>query len=196
MVGACPQCQPRSRPHCPDQPGLPGRRHHRWPRRGQVLLGPDRRGRTWPGYLGAPAAQRPPCRSKTPYGCLAFLLARLPQAYMGSPTAILRGITSLIRSDAAGRPLRHHPGHRRQHRRHERRRPPEHPPDRDRPDRRRRPQEQRPSGRLPLAAHRPPADRSQAGQPERAADPAGAAVPAGPPRFRVPGEHLPHHGGR
>jgi DNA-binding CsgD family transcriptional regulator/tetratricopeptide (TPR) repeat protein len=34
---------------------------------------------------------------------LAFLLARLPQAYMGSPTAILRGITSLIRSDAAGR---------------------------------------------------------------------------------------------
>jgi DNA-binding CsgD family transcriptional regulator len=39
----------------------------------------------------------------TPYGCLAFLLARLPQAYMGSPTAILRGITSLIRSDAAGR---------------------------------------------------------------------------------------------
>jgi DNA-binding NarL/FixJ family response regulator len=42
--------------------------------------------------------------SKTPYGCLAFLLARLPQAYMGSPTAILRGITSLIKSDAAGRP--------------------------------------------------------------------------------------------
>lgn len=42
--------------------------------------------------------------SKTPYGCLSFLLARLPQAYMGSPTAILRGITSLIRSDAAGRP--------------------------------------------------------------------------------------------
>jgi DNA-binding NarL/FixJ family response regulator len=40
---------------------------------------------------------------KTPYGCLAFLLARLPQAYMGSPTAILRGITSLIKSDAAGR---------------------------------------------------------------------------------------------
>jgi DNA-binding CsgD family transcriptional regulator/tetratricopeptide (TPR) repeat protein len=39
----------------------------------------------------------------TPYGCLSFLLARLPQAYMGSPTAILRGITSLIRSDAAGR---------------------------------------------------------------------------------------------
>jgi DNA-binding NarL/FixJ family response regulator len=44
-----------------------------------------------------------PTTSTTPYGCLAFLLARLPQAYMGSPTAILRGITSLIRSDAAGR---------------------------------------------------------------------------------------------
>jgi len=42
--------------------------------------------------------------AKTPYGCLAFLLARLPQAYMGSPTAILRGITSLIKRDAAGRP--------------------------------------------------------------------------------------------
>ncbi|XAS67939.1 helix-turn-helix transcriptional regulator [Micrococcaceae bacterium Sec5.7] len=41
--------------------------------------------------------------SRTPYGCLAFLLARLPQAAMGSPTAILQGITSLIRSDAAGR---------------------------------------------------------------------------------------------
>lgn len=45
-----------------------------------------------------------PAGSSTPYGCLSFLLARLPQAYMGSPTAILRGITSLIRSDAAGRP--------------------------------------------------------------------------------------------
>ncbi|WP_457966378.1 LuxR C-terminal-related transcriptional regulator [Arthrobacter sp. D1-29] len=44
-----------------------------------------------------------PTAAKTPYGCLAFLLARLPQAYMGSPTAILRGITSLIKSDAAGR---------------------------------------------------------------------------------------------
>lgn len=41
--------------------------------------------------------------SKTPYGCLAFLLARLPQAAMGSPTAILQGITSLIRNDAGGR---------------------------------------------------------------------------------------------
>lgn len=45
-----------------------------------------------------------PSGPSTPYGCLSFLLARLPQAYMGSPTAILRGITSLIRSDAAGRP--------------------------------------------------------------------------------------------
>ncbi|ADX72427.1 response regulator containing a CheY-like receiver domain and an HTH DNA-binding domain protein [Pseudarthrobacter phenanthrenivorans Sphe3] len=45
-----------------------------------------------------------PAGSSTPYGCLSFLLARLPQAYMGSPTAILRGITSLIRSDAGGRP--------------------------------------------------------------------------------------------
>ncbi|MFJ6027583.1 LuxR C-terminal-related transcriptional regulator [Pseudarthrobacter sp. NPDC092424] len=44
-----------------------------------------------------------PAGAATPYGCLSFLLARLPQAYMGSPTAILRGITSLIRSDAAGR---------------------------------------------------------------------------------------------
>lgn len=41
--------------------------------------------------------------SKTPYGCLAFLLARLPQTAMGSPTSILQGITSLIRTDAAGR---------------------------------------------------------------------------------------------
>ncbi|BAS08018.1 hypothetical protein AHiyo4_14400 [Arthrobacter sp. Hiyo4] len=44
-----------------------------------------------------------PSSGTTPYGCLAFLLARLPQAYMGSPTAILRGITSLIKNDAAGR---------------------------------------------------------------------------------------------
>jgi DNA-binding NarL/FixJ family response regulator len=57
-------------------------------------LGPD----VWSLQLrGGPAP------AKTPYGCLAFLLARLPQAYMGSPTAILRGITSLIKSDAAGR---------------------------------------------------------------------------------------------
>ncbi|WP_211882725.1 helix-turn-helix transcriptional regulator [Pseudarthrobacter albicanus] len=39
----------------------------------------------------------------TPYGCLAFILARLPQSSLGSPTAILHGITSLIHSDAAGR---------------------------------------------------------------------------------------------
>lgn len=56
-------------------------------------LGPQ----VWPLQLRCgPAA--------TPYGCLSFLLARLPQAYMGSPTAILRGITSLIRADAGGRP--------------------------------------------------------------------------------------------
>ncbi len=41
--------------------------------------------------------------SATPYGCLAFTLARLPQSSLGSPTAILHGITSLIRNDAAGR---------------------------------------------------------------------------------------------
>ncbi len=40
----------------------------------------------------------------TPYGCLGFTLARLPQSSLGSPTAILHGITSLIRDDAAGRP--------------------------------------------------------------------------------------------
>lgn len=44
-----------------------------------------------------------PAGAGTPYGCLTSLLARLPQAYMGSPTAILRGITSLIRADAGGR---------------------------------------------------------------------------------------------
>ncbi|MDQ0851130.1 DNA-binding NarL/FixJ family response regulator/tetratricopeptide (TPR) repeat protein [Arthrobacter sp. B3I9] len=42
--------------------------------------------------------------SATPYGCLAFTLARLPQSSLGSPTAIMHGITSLIRDDAAGRP--------------------------------------------------------------------------------------------
>ncbi|MEE2569306.1 LuxR C-terminal-related transcriptional regulator [Pseudarthrobacter sp. J64] len=41
--------------------------------------------------------------SRTPYGCLSFLLARLPAAAMASPTAILQGITSLIRQDSAGR---------------------------------------------------------------------------------------------
>ncbi|MGP4032530.1 LuxR C-terminal-related transcriptional regulator [Pseudarthrobacter sp. 1C304] len=41
--------------------------------------------------------------SATPYGCLAFTLARLPQSSLGSPTAILHGLTSLIRDDAAGR---------------------------------------------------------------------------------------------
>ena len=51
--------------------------------------------------------------SATPYGCLAFTLARLPQSSLGSPTAILHGITSLIRDDAAGRPVRHPAGQRR-----------------------------------------------------------------------------------
>src|SRR3954467_8951351 len=57
--------------------------------------------------------------SATPYGCLAFTLARLPQSSLGSPPPIppprlpagslgspppiLPGITSLIRDDAAGR---------------------------------------------------------------------------------------------
>lgn len=44
-----------------------------------------------------------PADSRTPYGCLSFLLARLPASAMTSPTAILQGITSLIREDAAGR---------------------------------------------------------------------------------------------
>lgn len=39
----------------------------------------------------------------TPYGCLSFMLARLPQASLGSPTAILHGLSSLIRNDAEGR---------------------------------------------------------------------------------------------
>ncbi|KRE59134.1 LuxR family transcriptional regulator [Arthrobacter sp. Soil736] len=57
-------------------------------------LGPD----VWAIQLRSPLTGSP-----TSYGCLAFLLARLPQSAMGSPTAILQGITSLIRSDAAGR---------------------------------------------------------------------------------------------
>ena len=57
-------------------------------------LGPD----VWALQLRSPLAG-----SQTSYGCLAFLLARLPQSALGSPTAILQGITSLIRSDAAGR---------------------------------------------------------------------------------------------
>ncbi|OFI38964.1 hypothetical protein BIU82_16820 [Arthrobacter sp. SW1] len=39
----------------------------------------------------------------TPYGCFSFMLARLPQKYLASPTGILQGITSLIREDAGGR---------------------------------------------------------------------------------------------
>ncbi|MET4094481.1 helix-turn-helix transcriptional regulator [Arthrobacter sp. UYCu712] len=46
----------------------------------------------------------PGAGAATPYGCLGFTLARLPQSSLGSPTAILHGITSLIRDDAAGRP--------------------------------------------------------------------------------------------
>ena len=57
-------------------------------------LGPD----VWALQLRSPLAG-----SQTSYGCLAFLLARLPQSAMGSPTAILQGITSLIKSDAGGR---------------------------------------------------------------------------------------------
>lgn len=41
--------------------------------------------------------------SRTPYGCLSFLLARLPASAMASPTSILQGLTALIRHDAAGR---------------------------------------------------------------------------------------------
>ena len=103
MVGAGAQCRPRSHPHCPDRSRVPGRGHHRCPWRGQVLPRPDRRGRTWPGRLGASAAQ-PPDRLTN-----LLRLPRLPARHgfrsrrMGSPTAILQGITSLIRSDAAGR---------------------------------------------------------------------------------------------
>ncbi|BCW35319.1 transcriptional regulator [Arthrobacter sp. StoSoilA2] len=40
---------------------------------------------------------------QTPYGCLGFLLARLPSEAVSSPTGILHAITSLIRKEAAGR---------------------------------------------------------------------------------------------
>lgn len=40
---------------------------------------------------------------QTPYGCLGFLLARLPSEAVSSPTGILHAITSLIRTEAAGR---------------------------------------------------------------------------------------------
>ncbi|MFC8040346.1 LuxR C-terminal-related transcriptional regulator [Paenarthrobacter sp. NPDC057355] len=40
---------------------------------------------------------------QTPYGCLGFLLARLPSEAVGSPTGILHAVTSLIRTEAAGR---------------------------------------------------------------------------------------------
>ncbi|WP_367301619.1 hypothetical protein [Arthrobacter globiformis] len=57
-------------------------------------LGPD----VWSLQLRSPLSG-----SQTSYACLAFLMARLPQSALASPTAILQGITSLIRSDAAGR---------------------------------------------------------------------------------------------
>ncbi|WP_284977699.1 LuxR C-terminal-related transcriptional regulator [Arthrobacter sp. fls2-241-R2A-200] len=41
--------------------------------------------------------------SETPYGCLGFLLARLPSEAVATPTGILHGITRLIQSEAAGR---------------------------------------------------------------------------------------------
>lgn len=40
---------------------------------------------------------------QTPYGCLGFLLARLPSEAVSSPTGILHAVTNLIRSEAAGR---------------------------------------------------------------------------------------------
>ncbi|WP_405475126.1 LuxR C-terminal-related transcriptional regulator [Paenarthrobacter ilicis] len=41
--------------------------------------------------------------AKTPYGCLGFLLARLPSEAVSSPTGILHAITKMIRTEAAGR---------------------------------------------------------------------------------------------
>ncbi|WP_416404327.1 LuxR C-terminal-related transcriptional regulator [Arthrobacter sp. LFS091] len=41
--------------------------------------------------------------AQTPYGCLGFLLARLPSEAVSSPTGILHAVTNLIRSEAAGR---------------------------------------------------------------------------------------------
>ncbi|MCT9868902.1 helix-turn-helix transcriptional regulator [Paenarthrobacter aurescens] len=40
---------------------------------------------------------------QTPYGCLGFLLARLPSEAVASPTGILHAVTNLIRKEAAGR---------------------------------------------------------------------------------------------
>jgi DNA-binding CsgD family transcriptional regulator len=40
---------------------------------------------------------------QTPYGCLGFLLARLPSEAVSTPTGILHSVTSLIREEAAGR---------------------------------------------------------------------------------------------
>ncbi|MBT2514052.1 LuxR family transcriptional regulator [Arthrobacter sp. ISL-30] len=44
-----------------------------------------------------------PGSASTPYSCFSFMLARLPQKYLGSPTGILQGITSMIQQDAGGR---------------------------------------------------------------------------------------------
>lgn len=41
--------------------------------------------------------------ASNPYSCFGFMLARLPQKFLGSPTGILQGITSMIQQDAAGR---------------------------------------------------------------------------------------------
>ncbi|WP_284974418.1 LuxR C-terminal-related transcriptional regulator [Arthrobacter sp. efr-133-TYG-104] len=41
--------------------------------------------------------------SETPYGCLGFLLARLPSEAVATPTGILHAVTRLIRGEAAGR---------------------------------------------------------------------------------------------
>jgi len=40
-----------------------------------------------------------------PYGQLSFLLARLSEEAMKSPTSIIRGIADMLRRDAAGRPI-------------------------------------------------------------------------------------------
>lgn len=39
----------------------------------------------------------------TPYSCFSFMLARLPQRFLSSPTGILQGITSMIREDAGNK---------------------------------------------------------------------------------------------
>lgn len=41
--------------------------------------------------------------ASTPYSCFGFMLARLPQKFLSSPTSILQGITSMILEDAGDR---------------------------------------------------------------------------------------------